>query len=361
MVLIHSFAAIAMLAAGAGRPCHNASLGVETTNISASLHQTRHIPDYVSGALVRVVRLKSPAARVGIQVGDVIQGVGDRLLQNVCDLQRALDDHGCRSVHLTIRRGTETVTADVAPEDGGRFPPMKIDDSIACKDGDGAACRRLAQAHDGAADLLRLACDLGDSEGCFLVALKTTDPKKTFLAYEESCDGGNALACTNLGFQYEHGEGVAADADAAARFYERGCRGSFCTGPNKLGCVNLGRMYRGQGVDKDREATMMFIDVCNRKPLPHDAEDADAVAAACSLAGTAFLVGQGTAVDIPRSITYLEKGCDANYVLGCFNLATIYQRAIGVPRDVEKARKYYQRACDQGDKEACETGATLEK
>ncbi len=350
-------------AAAAAAPCKEPALGAALTNVSDSLRATRKIPDYVTGALVRSVERVGPAARAAIHPGDVVQAVGGDLVQNVCDFLHAIEKHGCEEVHVVIRRQSSTIGIDVTPVPASRLRSKKVSDQQACGDGDGAACVALAHAHNNAPDLLRLACDLGDTDGCFEFALSLgeRDDKAAVAAYQQACDGAQPLACTNLGFMYQNGRGVAADLDAARRLYERGCRGSSCRAPNNLGCINLGRFYRdGTGVAVDqRHALSLFRDVCDRSPL--NDEDAQNIARACSLAGTVLYLGKGLSRDMPAALALLEKGCDAADPFGCFNLGSIYQRGDGVTTDKARAEKYYQRACEQHDTEACEAAETLRK
>lgn len=70
-----------MLALLAASAC---TLGIEVTNISDRIRQDRAIPEYVAGAIVRV------ASKGPIEAGDVIQGVGDHLIQNACDFETQL-------------------------------------------------------------------------------------------------------------------------------------------------------------------------------------------------------------------------------------------------------------------------------
>lgn len=340
--------------------CRNPALGAEVTNISHRIRKDREIPDYVTGAIVRLVRIRSSAARAGIQVGDVIQGVGDQLIQNVCGFESAVAKHGCGDVQLTIRRTNATIALDAKIVDS---PPVtrKISDQAACQNGDPPACTALGKAHR-AIDLFRLACDLGDSEGCYLLGVNIgSENKDAAPPYEQACDGGNALACTNLGWMYQFGHGVRADAGEAVRLYRRGCEGSRCTGPNNVGCVNLGRMLlEGTGAPADPfQATRIFREVCDRGSKGDDyAED---VARACSLAGTAFLIGKGAVKDIQQALTLLEKGCAAGDPFGCYNLGTIYDNGDDVKQDRARAVTYYQRACAAGDAEACQRIATLQR
>ena len=367
MPLLLPLAAIALGVASASSvplPCRTPTLGVEVTNISYSMRRSRNIPDYVAGAMVRVVRMKSPAARAGVATGDVIQAVGEDLIQNVCGFRAAMSKHGCEQVRLNIRRGNDTMAIDVLLAEEKPRPPGKLDDAGACQNGDGAACTALAKSHHEAADLLQLACDLGEGEGCYLMAFKMANDKRAVAAYEQACDDGTSKGCTNLGLMYERGTGVPVDLEAAIRLFQRGCKGSACTGPNNVGCVNIGRAYRdGRGVTKDQSrATRIFLDVCDRQPAPHDADEAQSIARACSLAGTAYLLGDGVGPDIKKALTLLEKGCAADDTsFGCYNLGTIYENGKGVERDKSRAVTYYKRACEHEDKEACEEMTALQK
>src|SRR4051812_39979237 len=102
--MIRAFLAVAFAAASAAAAPCAATLGADLTDISHSFRRTRHIPDYVAGALVRVVWAGGPAGMAGINAGDVIQGVGGDLVQNVCDVRQAVARHGCGEVRITLRR-----------------------------------------------------------------------------------------------------------------------------------------------------------------------------------------------------------------------------------------------------------------
>jgi TPR repeat protein len=327
------------------------TLGADLTDLSHHYRRTRNIPTYVAGALVRVVWAGGPLGRAGISAGDVIQGVGGDLVQNVCDVRRAVERHGCGDVRLTVRHEQDTLAVDVRLADAARFKRKKGD----CQSGDGAACTALAKAHDNDIVLLRQACDLGDGEGCFMLGLQLRNSEEGAAAYEQACDDGNPLACTNLGWILQNGKGARLDLDAAVRLYQRGCDGTLCSGRNELGCVNLGRVYRdGIGVKQDaRRAIALFRDVCERG----GAESAHA----CSLAGTTMLFGKNVERNLARSLALLEKGCNAGDTFGCFNLGAIYEGGDNVPKDTTRAAAYYRRACDRGDAEACQRLGALTK
>ena len=354
---------VAATASAAPPPCRTAILGADVTNISYEMRRTRNIPDYVAGALVRVVRLRSPAARAGLRPGDVIQAVDSDLIQSACGLTGAIAKHGCDQARLSVRRGIDTIALDVTLADASTLPPRRVDEQRACQGGDAAACTALAKTHGETVDLLHLACDLGDAEGCYVLGLKLRNDREVAAAYEQACDGGYAQACTNLGWIYENARGVNKDPTAAARLYKRGCDGSPCSAPNNLGCVNLGRAYQdGTGVEKDQFlATRLFRQVCDRAPVAGSKEDASHISRACSLAGTASLFGEGAGRDIQQALTLLEKGCAAGDTFGCYNLGTIYENGKEVPQDKSRAVTYYQQACDNGDAEACQRTAVLRR
>lgn len=326
-------------------PC-TATLGVDLTDISHAHRRTRHIPGYVAGALVRVVWAGGPAGLAGINAGDVIQGVGDQLVQNACDVRNAVAKRGCGSVRITLRRGVDTLTRDVRLVEAVRFKRKKG----TCEGGDGAACTELAKAHGDDVVLLRQACDLGDAEGCFMLGLKLGNGAEGAAAYEQACDAGNPLGCTNLGWMYQNGKGVAVDLEAALRLYTRGCDGTRCSGRNILGCTNMARLYRdGIGVKQDEQrAIAIFRESCELGDVR-----------ACSAAGTTSIYGKGNVHDVPGGLALLEKGCDGGDTMGCFNLGVLYEFGNEVPRDIPRAAGYFKRSCDRGDQEACERRANL--
>lgn len=279
-----------------------ATLNAEINDISHAARRSRQIPGYVSGALVRV-------GGGELKPGDIIQAVGGELVQNVCDVRRAVEKHGCGEVVLAIRRGNDTRSIDVRLTNARPRKPSR------CEDGDGAACTALARAHDDDVVLLRQACDLGDGEGCYRLGLALGNTPEGAAAYEQACDAGNSFACTNLGYIAQNGEGMRADLDLAARLYKRGCDGSSCSPRNDLGCLNLGRLYRdGIGVKQDAERALdLFRLVCDY---------------GSEAAGRA-----------------------------CFNVAAYYEDR----NDAPQAIAFYQRACDKKDAEGCERLSVLQK
>ena len=72
------------------------------------------VPDYaaqVEGVQLNAVRAGSPAAKAGLQPGDIIVKFGDRTVRNVNDYTYALQDHKPGDVvELRIKRGSETLT-----------------------------------------------------------------------------------------------------------------------------------------------------------------------------------------------------------------------------------------------------------
>jgi len=336
------------------------SIGAEVTNVSRAYRAEHQIPDYVDGALVRAVRPGSPAAKAGIVPGDVVQGIDRDLIQSACDFTSRLK---CTESRLTIRRGTETRHVTVRAVDVSMLPASTQDVQRDCQSGNGTACTALAKQTGETVDLLRLACNLGDAEGCYVLGLKLRDDKEVAGAYEQACNGGYSQACTNLGWMYENARGVNEDLGASVRLYKRGCDGSPCSAPNNLGCVNLAKAFRaGRGTEKnDVVATRLFRDVCRRTPVPGSSEDAGTIARACSLAGTALVLGQGILASPDEGLRLLEKGCSVDDTFGCYNLGAFYETGTGVGADRNRAITYYQRACDHGDTEACDRLTRLTK
>ena len=329
------------------------TLSAEVTNISDQIRRDREVPEFVAGAIVRLVRINSPALRAGLRVGDVIQAVDDQLIQNVCGFDRAIGKRSCGEVKLTVRRRNATMEIPVKLTEP--LPASRLSDQQQCQLNVPAACTRLGLNHKQI-DLFSLGCDLGDAEGCYLWGVNAGDNNpRARLAYRQACDFGNSLACTNLGWMMQFGHGGNMDEDEAMRQYRKGCDGTGCSPPNNVGCNNLARMFAARNDHK--ASTPIFREVCGRTPL--NDEDGRAIARACSLAGTAALFGQGIQRNIAEAVTLMEKGCTANDSFGCYNLGTMYERGEEVKADKPRAIDYYRKACVHGDGEACQHYARL--
>ena len=56
--------------------------------------------------------------------------------------------------------------------------------------------------------------------------------------FKQACDGGELAGCSNLGFTYFEGRGVAKDNVRAAAFFKKACDGG-----ELAACLNLGVIY----------------------------------------------------------------------------------------------------------------------
>jgi TPR repeat protein len=83
-------------------------------------------------------------------------------------------------------------------------------------------------------------------------------------------------------------------------------------------------------------------------------------AQACNAAGVLLEFDGGLASDPALASTYYRRACDANYGPGCNNLAWLYLRGTGVPRDPPQAMVLFlaafdaaRLACARGDASGC--------
>lgn len=116
--------------------------------------------------------------------------------------------------------------------------------------------------------------------------------------YQIACDNNLALGCYNLGYNYENGLGRYANIQAAEDFYVKACYNKNGYYPS---CGNLARVLMQQ-------------------------------------------------YKIQESKQAAEHGCKHNDGLSCYNLAAVY---IGIYKDYNIAKHFYQKACNFGFKEAC--------
>lgn len=156
--------------------------------------------------------------------------------------------------------------------------------------------------------------------------------------FKDACDKGHSLACFNLAFQLEEGDGVEVKLDQAATLYSQVCFSQSET--NNKACNNLGALYLR--MKNDSQAFTAYQYSCNRNS-----------ADGCLLAGMLRRNGRGKTFSFKDAKVFFEKSCQLRHPRGCFELAIIYDNGLGLLEDNGKAREYYKRSCSLGDAGAC--------
>lgn len=173
-------------------------------------------------------------------------------------------------------------------------------------------------------------CEKKDKLACATLCSRTpTDPN----------------ACLVLG--KELAEGTGDEAARAVKLFAKAC---LADSPE--GCARLGRaQYNGKGTSRDLEqAERNFERAC-------DADNA----LGCAGLGHALLFGRsGKGAEPKRGVALAEKACEQGEQRGCALLGLASLNGIGVPRDAEKAKEYFDTACRGDEKRGCLGLAVLE-
>ena len=83
--------------------------------------------DAETGALVATVDPDGPAARAGLQRGDIILGVDGAEVENHRDFLEAISDNGAEdTLKLALRRGNESVSLDLTVGENDRGPYLGL-------------------------------------------------------------------------------------------------------------------------------------------------------------------------------------------------------------------------------------------
>jgi TPR repeat protein len=199
----------------------------------------------------------------------------------------------------------------------------------------------LVSACDGG---VALACQVGArwlAEASNAQAVDLASDMRMRLEAEHACLGGLADACYQVGLLFYFGrDSFPRDRAMAARAYLRGC--DFGDG---RACNNLGdALMYGEGVGRDvARAAAAFAKACHiGEPL------------GCANWGFMVEHGHGAARDLQRARSLYHDACEAGDVYGCLHAEMLAAQDAGVPRDPDRALAHWRRACDRGrDAKAC--------
>jgi serine/threonine protein kinase len=194
-----------------------------------------------------------------------------------------------------------------------------------CDAGPSSACNAIASvwARDAGASKVEpqvvaldaQTCDGGDALACSNPGAMHADPAgiasddanaRARVLYRQACDGGDASGCSNLGLMLAHGTGGIRDEAQAATLYKKACDGG-----NAVGCSNLGLAYaNGHGVSQDSaRAFVLFKQAC-----------AGGAAPGCSSLGSMYETGTAVALDRAEAVRLYRLGCNAGNDWGCSQL-----------------------------------------
>lgn len=184
-----------------------------------------------------------------------------------------------------------------------KTPPVaRLSGTGGCSDADPAeACKR--------------ACDGGDLPSCTRYAKRRIpfDPTEAGAVLEKTCDHGELLACSELGLLLE-GDALERDFQRAASLQTKACEGGVVAGCSRLAELHL----RSQpGIEASSDA------------------------------------------ELAAATAQMQWACDKGYLPACERLGVLAWAAIGMPRDVAKARALLERACDFGRSYGCEWAVKL--
>jgi TPR repeat protein len=194
------------------------------------------------------------------------------------------------------------------------------------------------------------ACLLGQGDACFRVGLGFTQGQGgydknrnlAFQAYDRGCSLGNTSACNNLGVALQYGDGTGRDVRRAVAAWQRTCDLGEASG-----CANLGYMLEHAfGAPRDtRRAHALYMQACSSGDA-YGCLHVDMMAAR-------------SPEDPARALAMWQRGCDADDARACGFLGLLYiDGPDGLARDEAKSVEVMSRACELGNRRACEWSST---
>jgi len=194
-----------------------------------------------------------------------------------------------------------------------------------------------------AASLLQKGCNMGDGDGCYLLAdmrranLGTnSDPalvsdllNHATECYRAACSGGDARSCAALGLMFIRGEAKSGNVAQGLQWMERACELGDGTS-----CMMAARRHRkGHMVPINNAAAARFHRMaCEVHLSPAD----------CCAAGVMLLQGQGAAADREEAQKLFEQACEGGETHGCM---AAWSGSGAAPKTLRNAAELFVGAC----------------
>jgi hypothetical protein len=188
---------------------------------------------------------------------------------------------------------------------------------------------------------LGIMCDQAASiyaQGKFVPA----DADKAARYFEKGCEFGNSDACAHLAVEYFHTNQSFASADIVRALSTLEKSGA-ATGDGKICCILAYACNAGRGLPQDKPKARQYY------------EKGAVLGEVAAWKGLArmLLAGEGGPPDHESAAAWLQKGADLQDGESCLYLAKLYHTGDGVRQDEQKAVGLLKKACDLGVEPAC--------
>jgi len=201
--------------------------------------------------------------------------------------------------------------------------------TIGCKKGLALSCRNLGSNYR----------DKKDKKLAEFYFTKGTE------LFQEYCEGGNGKACYDLANIFVDGLfTINSNLSTAAKYYHKACDNKY-----GKGCIELGRGYRKGRISLKKD---------KKKSLEYDAKGVEYLTVECNNNIAASCQDLNFK---KKTFKLYKKMCAQKDDEGCIQTAYSYHRGNGwVEIDWKKAKEYYKKSCDLGQKTACFFGKRLD-
>jgi len=190
----------------------------------------------------------------------------------------------------------------------------KLDYKWACKDL-GEINLRNKNTFKDARNYFSKACDLKEERSCNIIDVFNA---------EDKCNSGDALSCNKLAQTFTKTKGFRRNYEKVVKYYKKGCNLK-----NKVSCKTLAELYKNSFYEKEKETATFYKKTCELDP--NDKES-------CRFAVI---------------FKYYEE-CDNKNAKACDKIGTLLDLGVELRSNSRVAESFFQKACDLGDKKACD-------
>lgn len=229
--------------------------------------------------------------------------------------------------------------------------------------------------YEDAVEYYKKACELEDGRGCNNLAymLNTGKGRKmnnwtAIRLYKKACKLGEMEACYNVGSMYFNGEGTRRNYANAVYFFEKSCNNGIAAGCNNLGYMHEQGKYLSASITK---ALSYYANACDmgsaagcknlaylREQKGHLKPAKQFYIKACTLGDNYscnrlenFLGQQIYEIKDEVALKEAKNACKLSTQGGtmCYRVGLYYEKQ----GEVEKARLFFEKACDRQQSQSC--------